>query len=97
MFFDFSIKDVIDILLFALLLYYLYRLMKDSGSLNIFVGIMIFLFVWVLVSKILGMRLLGSVFDQMMNVGAIVSGRAAISSTSPRCSRVRARMVTLRT
>lgn len=71
MFFDFSIKDAIDILLFALLLYYLYRLMKDSGSLNIFVGIMMFLFVWVLVSKILGMRLLGSVFDQMMNVGTI--------------------------
>jgi uncharacterized protein (TIGR00159 family) len=71
MFFDFSIKDIIDILLFALLLYYLYKLMKDSGSLNIFAGIMIFLFVWVLVSKILGMRLLGSVFDQMMNVGTI--------------------------
>lgn len=71
MFFDFSIKDVIDILLFALLLYYLYKLMKDSGSLNIFVGIMMFLFVWVLVSKLLGMRLLGSVFDQMMNVGTI--------------------------
>ena len=63
MFFDFTIKDIIDILLFALLLYYLYKLMKDSGSLNIFAGIMIFLFVWVLVSKILGMRLLGSVFD----------------------------------
>ena len=30
-----------------------------------------FLFVWVLVSKILSMRLLGSVFDQMMNVGTI--------------------------
>lgn len=71
MFFDFSIKDIIDILLFALLLYYLYRLMKDSGSLNIFVGIMMFLFVWVLVSKILAMRLLGSFFDQMMNVGTI--------------------------
>ena len=71
MFFDFTIKDIIDILLFALLLYYLYRLMKDSGSLNIFAGIMIFLFVWVLVSKILAMRLLGSVFDQMMNVGTI--------------------------
>ena len=71
MFFDFTIKDIIDILLFALLLYYLYRLMKDSGSLNIFAGIMVFLFVWVLVSKILGMRLLGSVFDQMMNVGTI--------------------------
>lgn len=71
MFFDFTIKDVVDILLFALLLYYLYKLMKDSGSLNIFAGIMIFLFVWVMVSKILGMRLLGSVFDQMMNVGSI--------------------------
>ncbi len=71
MFFDFTIKDAIDILLFALLLYYLYKMMKESGSLNIFAGIMIFLFVWVLVSKILDMRLLGSVFDQMMNVGAI--------------------------
>ena len=71
MFFAFTIKDIIDILLFALLLYYLYKLMKDSGSLNIFVGIMMFLFVWVLVSKILSMRLLGSVFDQMMNVGTI--------------------------
>lgn len=71
MFFDFTIKDVIDILLFALLLYYLYRLMKDSGSLNIFSGIMIFLFAWLLVSNILSMRLLGSVFDQLMNVGTI--------------------------
>ena len=71
MFFDFTIKDIIDILLFALVLYYLYKLMKESGSLNIFVGIMMFLFVWVLVSKILSMRLLGSVFDQMMNVGTI--------------------------
>ena len=72
MFFDFTIKDVIDILLFALLLYYLYRLMKDSGSLNIFSGIMIFLFAWLLVSNILSMRLLGSVFDQLMNVGTIL-------------------------
>ena len=71
MFFEFTIKDVIDILLFALLLFYLYKLMKESGSLNIFAGILIFLFVWVLVSKILNMRLLGSVFDQMMNLGSI--------------------------
>ena len=71
MFFEFTIKDAIDIFLFALLLFYLYKMMKESGSLNIFAGIMMFLFVWVLVSKILDMRLLGSVFDQMMNVGAI--------------------------
>ena len=32
MFIDFSIKDLIDILLVAYLLYQTYRLMKDSGS-----------------------------------------------------------------
>lgn len=71
MFFDFTIKDAVDIFLFALMLYYLYKLMKESGSLNIFTGILVFLFVWVLVSKILNMRLLGSVFDHIMNLGSI--------------------------
>lgn len=71
MFFDFSIKDIIDIILVASLLYYLYRLMKESGSLNVFVGILIFLFSWVFVSELLKMRLLGSIFDQLMSIGAI--------------------------
>ena len=30
MFLDFGIKDIIDIILVALLLYYIYRLMKES-------------------------------------------------------------------
>ena len=42
MFIDFSIKDLIDILLVAYLLYQTYRLMKDSGSINIFTGILVF-------------------------------------------------------
>ena len=42
MFFDFGIKDIIDILLVALLLYNIYRLMKESRSLNVFIGIMVF-------------------------------------------------------
>ena len=42
MFIDFSIKDLIDILLVAYLLYQTYRLMKDSGSINIFIGILVF-------------------------------------------------------
>ncbi len=33
---EFGIKDIIDILIVALLLYYLYRLMKNSGSLSLF-------------------------------------------------------------
>ena len=34
MFFEFGIKDFIDILLAAFLLYYTYKLMKASGSLT---------------------------------------------------------------
>ena len=49
MFFSFGIKDVIDILLVALMLYYLYRLMKESRSLNVFIGIMVFVVVWIFV------------------------------------------------
>ena len=61
--FDFGIKDAIDIFLVALMLYYVYRLMKESRSLNIFVGIIVFVLVWLFVSQVLEMRLLGSILD----------------------------------
>ena len=35
----FGIKDILDIVLVALLLYYIYRLMKESGTINIFYGV----------------------------------------------------------
>ena len=59
MLFEFGIKDIIDIVLVALMLYYIYRLMKESRSLNVFIGIMIFVVLWLLVSQVLEMRLLG--------------------------------------
>lgn len=71
MFIDFSIKDLIDILLVAYLLYQTYRLMKDSGSINIFIGILIFIGCWLVVSQVLEMRLLGSIFDKLVSVGVI--------------------------
>ena len=71
MFFDISIMDIIDVVLVALMLYYMYRLMKDSGSLNVFVGILVFIFSWLFVSKMLQMRLLGSILDQLMSVGML--------------------------
>ena len=55
MFIDFSIKDLIDILLVAYLLYQTYRLMKDSGSINIFIGILVFIGIWLIVSQVLEM------------------------------------------
>ncbi len=71
MFFDFGIKDFLDILSVALLLYYTYKLMKSSGSINVFSGILIFVLIWIVVSYVLEMRLLGSIFDMLVSVGAI--------------------------
>ncbi len=71
MFFDFSLKDVVDILLVAALLYYFYKLMKESGSMTVFSGILVFILLWVFVSHVLNMRLLGSIFDQLMSVGVL--------------------------
>ena len=36
--FSFGIKDIIDILIVALLLYTLYKMMKESGTISIFTG-----------------------------------------------------------
>ena len=47
--FDFGIKDFIDIFLVALMLYYIYRLMKESRSLNVFIGILVFIVTWLFV------------------------------------------------
>ncbi|MCD8031312.1 MAG: diadenylate cyclase CdaA [Bacteroides sp.] len=71
MFISFGIKDFIDILLVALLLFYTYKLMKVSGSINIFTGILVFILLWLIVSQVLGMRLLGSIFDQLVQVGVL--------------------------
>lgn len=71
MFIDFGVKDFIDILLVAFLLYYTYKLMKASGSINIFVGILVFILIWLVVSQVLEMRLLGSIFDKLVSVGVL--------------------------
>ena len=67
----FGIVDLIDIVLVALLLYYIYRLMKESSSANIFSGILIFVLVWILVSQVFEMRLLGGILDKLVNMGAL--------------------------
>ena len=71
MFIDISPKDVVDIILVALMLYYIFRLMRASRSLNIFIGIMVFIVVWLFVSQVLEMRLLGSILDKLVSVGVL--------------------------
>lgn len=67
----FGIIDLIDIVAVAWLLYYIYRLMKESRSANIFYGILVLVVVWLLVTQVFEMRLLGGILDQVVNVGAL--------------------------
>ena len=67
----FGIKDLIDVLLVALMLFYLYKFMKESGSLNLFIGILVIVAIWIFVSQIFQMRLLGGILDTLVNVGAL--------------------------
>ncbi len=66
-----GIKDVVDIILVALLLYYIYKLMRQTRALNIFYGVLLFIVFWIVVSKVLEMKLIGSILDQVVSVGAI--------------------------
>jgi len=68
----FGFKDLLDVLLVAFLLYKSYKVMKRTGTLSIFGGIIAFFASWVLVSQILGMRLLGVIMDKIVSVGFIV-------------------------
>ena len=71
MFIEFGLIDIIDIFLVALMLFYIYRLMRESRSLNVFIGIMVFIVIWLFVSQIIQMRLLGSILDKLVSVGVI--------------------------
>ena len=68
--FSIGVKDIIDILLVAILLYQAYRLLKKTGAVNIFIGILTFVIIWFLVSFVFKMELLGGIMDRLMSVGA---------------------------
>lgn len=69
---EFGIKDFIDILAVAVLLHYLYRKTKESGNLVIFQGLVAVIMVWLVVSQVIRMRLLGAILDQIVSVSMIV-------------------------
>lgn len=69
---EFGIKDILDIIIVGGLLYYLYRLMKRSGTLSLFYGVLAFIVIWVVASEIVGMRLTGTILDKFMSIGLIV-------------------------
>jgi diadenylate cyclase len=68
--FHIGLKDFIDIFLVAVLLYQTFKLLKRTGAVNIFIGILAFIICWVLVSFVFKMELLGGIFDRVISVGA---------------------------
>lgn len=71
MLFGIGIKDIIDILLVAILMYQAYKLMRNTGAINIFFGIMIFVVIWFLIVKVLKLGLTGAILNQVISVGAL--------------------------
>ena len=67
-----TIKDIIDILIVATILYYVYKIMKESGTLSIFLGVLAFILIWVVASVFLQMELTGRILDKFMNIGLLI-------------------------
>ena len=72
MWLQFGVKDLIDILLVAFFLYKTYQVMKTSGTLAIFSGVVSFIVVWILISHVLEMKLMGAILDKFISVGFVV-------------------------
>lgn len=70
-FLDFGIFDIIDILLVAALLYYIYKLIRGTVAINIFIGIVIIYLVWKL-TDFLKMEMLSSFLGLFSSVGAVM-------------------------
>ncbi len=62
------ILDVLDIVLVAFLLYYIYKLVKGTAAINIFIGIVMIYLVWKL-TQFLAMEMLSSVLGEFIGVG----------------------------
>ncbi len=71
MFAALGIKDIIDIVLVAVIMYHAYRLLKQSRSAYVFYGVLTFVMFWVLVSQVLEMKLLGTLLNKLIDVGMI--------------------------
>ena len=69
-FLEFKVTDLLDIILVAVLLYYIYKLVRGSVAINIFIGIVIIWGFWKL-TELLGMEMISSMVGGFMQVGLI--------------------------
>lgn len=69
---QFDLRDLIDILAVAGVMYYLYRKTKENGTIVIFQGLVAILVVWLVISNVFRLRLMGALLDQVMSVSMVV-------------------------
>ena len=69
--FEIRLIDIIDIVLVSYLLYKIYKVLNNTVAIRIFIGILTFVVVWLSVSFIFQMQLLGGIMNQIANVGVI--------------------------
>lgn len=65
---NFSLVDIIDVVLVALLLYYVYKLVRGTVAINIFIGIVIIYIIWK-ITQALQMQLLSNILGGFISVG----------------------------
>ncbi|MGJ5642032.1 diadenylate cyclase [Formosa sp. S-31] len=64
----FTLIDLIDVFLVALLLYYVYKLVKGTVAINIFIGIVIIYIIWK-ITEAIHMQLLSNILGGFISVG----------------------------
>jgi diadenylate cyclase len=70
LFISFGITDAIDIILVAVMLYQLYKMVKGTAAVNVFIGLALIYVVWIIV-RAFELKLLGSILGKFINVGVI--------------------------
>ncbi|MDR2692554.1 MAG: diadenylate cyclase CdaA [Dysgonamonadaceae bacterium] len=66
------IKDIIDLVLVVFFLYETYLLMRKTGTRAIFLGVLAFIAIWVIVSQVFQLRMMGAILDRFISVGFIL-------------------------
>lgn len=69
-FINIQVIDIIDIILVGILAYQIYRIIRGTVALNIFIGIIIIYIAWIVV-KALNMSLMSAIIGQVLSVGVI--------------------------
>ena len=68
---EFGIKDIIDILLVGMMMFWVFKLLKRTGASNLFWGILMIVVVWFLVTMVFDLELTGAIFNYILSIGAI--------------------------